>query len=477
MIGASSLHREAYRSNGRRIFRARARTSVVSRPPVESLSRENPVRAQPTFAAQVMERAGAADAHAGAYAAADDPFDSPAVVQRSPADRELFWQMEVRAEYLNDLRQDLGPGDANPIDEMLKRMLRSEKRPVQIINPRLQQAGTCIFEQYLWNRKEDGMVDIARFQGCPPGTHKLTRLQEMHPVRLKSTKTNSAHSSNNCYMYSYCERCGVCGFFNAVILNADSNPMLQLSPDTQPMKEMHQGLQQLKDESKALNEQMQGLKQQLKDEIKQRIENQRKFWDIRKTVNEDQKKQEQRLQQLEGRVEEQQGIKKLWDEVKLLKDCHEVHDQRLQRIQEGPGTAVTSADWTRLEALYATLSTKLQRVDATVEQLKLKETTVAQAALNDLETRVYHHIQNTVIPNVLSRAMYLHPNGMRIIPNPPPSAPRPTATTATATIRDGSSTSKGAVSLASTQSIFSTGSASTGLEIRGQQGGHKRARQ
>ena len=166
-------------------------------------------------------------------------------------------------------------------------------------------------------------------------------------------------------------------------------------------------------------------------------------------MNEDQKKQEQRLQQLEGRVEEQQGLKKLWDEVKLLKDCHEVHDQRLQRIQEG-----------------------------------LKETTVAQAALNDLETRVYHdlqtsqhHIQNTVIPNVLSRAMYLHPNGMRIIPNPPPSAPRPTATTATATIRDGSSTSKGAVSLASTQSIFSTGSASTGLEIRGQQGGHKRARQ
>ena len=234
------------------------------------------------------------------------------------------------------------------------------------------------------------MVDIARFQGCPPGTHKLTRLQEMHPVRLKSTKTNSAHSSDNCYMYSYCERCGVCGFFNAVILNADSNPLLQLSPDTQPMKEMHQGLQQLKDESKALNEQMQGLKQQLKDEIKQRIENQRKFWDIRKTVNEDQKKQEQRLQQLEGRVEEQQGLKKLLDEVKLLKDCHEVHDQRLQRIQEGPGTAVTSADLTRLEALYATLSTKLQRVDATVEQLKLKETTVAQAALNDLKLSLIH---------------------------------------------------------------------------------------
>ena len=70
--------------------------------------------------------------------------------------------MEVRAEYLNDLRQDLGPGDADPIDEMLKRMLRSEKRPVQIINPGLQRAGTCIFEQYLWNRKEDGMVDIAR---------------------------------------------------------------------------------------------------------------------------------------------------------------------------------------------------------------------------------------------------------------------------------------------------------------------------
>mgnify|MGYP004085103583 CR=1 FL=1 len=161
-----------------------------------------------------MEQAGAADAHADAQAAADDHFHSPAVVQRNPADIELFWKMEVRAEYLNDLRQDLGPGDADPIDEMLKRMLRSEKRPVQIINPGLQQAGTCIFEQYLWNRKEDGMVDIARFQGCPPGTHKLTRLQEMHPVRSKSTqstKTSSAYSSDTCYIYSYCERCGVCG--------------------------------------------------------------------------------------------------------------------------------------------------------------------------------------------------------------------------------------------------------------------------
>ena len=463
-----------------------------------------------------MEQAGAADAHADAQAAADDHFHSPAVVQRNPADIELFWKMEVRAEYLNDLRQDaqdLVSGNGAPIVEMLKSMLRAQKRPVQIINVRPQQAGTCIFEQCLWHLQENGFVDIARCQGCPPGTHKLKRLQEMHPVRSKSTqstKTSSAYSSDTCYIYSYCERCGVCGFFNAVILNAESNP---LPPDTKPMEELHQGLQQLIDESKAQNEHMQGLKQQLKDEIKQRIENQRKFWDIRKTVNEDQKKQEQRLQQLEGlkdqyqshderlqglqnelqqlrndnekRDEELQGLKKLWeDEVKSLKDRQKVHDQRLQRIQEGPCTAVNTADLTRLEKSYATLSTQLQRVDASVEELKLRETTVALAALNDLETRLYHdlqtsqhHIQNTVIPNVLSRAMYSHPNGMRIIPNPSPSTPRPIATTATATMRDGSWTSMGTVSLAPTQGNFSSASASTGLELRGQQGGHKRRRQ
>lgn len=182
---------------------------------------------------------------AGGGAPSHDHGDQTTPTLRDARDWQTFQSLEVCAEYLDELRENLHPSpargsvDSTPqtIDDRLRDVIRCDRRVVQVVDvdERLAPAGSCVFSRFRW-RMEAGLIQMAYGNGCDANKHIPTRLPLMHKVRTQG--------GNPFYVHSVCRRCTACCFLRIDIL-AGSEPLAPLHSDAmQELKETVTSLQQ-----------------------------------------------------------------------------------------------------------------------------------------------------------------------------------------------------------------------------------------
>lgn len=182
---------------------------------------------------------------AGGDAPSHDHGDQTTPTFRDARDWQTFQSLEVCAEYLDELRENLHPSpargsvDSTPqtIDDRLRDVIRCDRRVVQVVDvdEHLAPASSCVFSRFRW-RMEHGLIQMAYGNGCDANKHIPMRLPLMHKVRTQG--------GNPFYVHSVCRRCTACCFLRIDIL-AGSEPLAPLHGDAmQELKETVTSLQQ-----------------------------------------------------------------------------------------------------------------------------------------------------------------------------------------------------------------------------------------
>ena len=184
-------------------------------------------------------------ARTGGDASSHDHGDQTTPTLRDARDWQTFQSLEVCAEYLDELRENLQPSparghvDSTPqtIDDRLRDVIRCDRRVVQVVDvdEHLAPVGSCVFSRFRW-RMEHGLIQMAYGNGCDANKHIPMRLPLMHKVRTQG--------GNPFYVHSVCRRCTACCFLRVDIL-AGSEPLAPLHGDAmQELKETVTSLQQ-----------------------------------------------------------------------------------------------------------------------------------------------------------------------------------------------------------------------------------------
>lgn len=182
---------------------------------------------------------------AGGDAPSHDHGDHTTPTLRDARDWQTFQSLEVCAEYLDELRENLQPSPARghvdlapqTIDDRLRDVIRCDRRVVQVVDvdEHLAPAGSCVFSRFRW-RMEHGLIQMAYGNGCDANKHILMRLPLMHKVRTQG--------GNPFYVHSVCRRCTACCFLRIDIL-AGSEPLAPLHGDAmQELKQTMNSIQQ-----------------------------------------------------------------------------------------------------------------------------------------------------------------------------------------------------------------------------------------
>lgn len=194
-----------------------------------------------------QETMAGADASFGMRAGGDAPShdhgDQTTPTLRDARDWQTFQSLEVCAEYLDELRENMEPSPARgsvdsaqyTIDDRLRDVIRCDRRVVQVldVDEHLALMGSCVFSRFRW-RMEHGLIQMAYGNGCDANKHIPMRLPLMHKVRTQG--------GNHFYVHSVCRRCSACCFLRIDIL-AGSKP---LAPEHGDM------MQELKDTMNAI---------------------------------------------------------------------------------------------------------------------------------------------------------------------------------------------------------------------------------